>query len=273
MDKVIITVAPTGAWGQKTDCPFIPLTPSEISQEISECADVGASIAHIHARDEFGKESISPIIFTDIVEKTTKLNDKIILNLTTAGPPPNENRMLHIHMLKPEMASYDCGSLNWNHKSVFINDPPFLEALGMAMQSSGTKPEIEIFDVGMMHNALYYLQKGILKPPLHFQFVLGVPGGMPATVKNLIFLTEMLPENATWSALGIGKNALPIMYAALALGAHGIRVGFEDNFYLSKGLMAHSNRELVEQAVHIVKQFNKIPATPDDAREILSLLP
>ncbi|MEL7649125.1 MAG: 3-keto-5-aminohexanoate cleavage protein [Sedimentibacter sp.] len=271
MDKVIITVATTGAWGTKENTPYIPLTPEEIADEVYACAKAGASIAHIHARDKDGKESVSPIIFAEIVERIKQKNCNVILNLSTAAPPPDDARLVPISILKPEMASYDCGSINWMHHHVFLNEPAFLEKLGICMQENNIKPEIEIFDAGMMYESIYYLKKGILKSPPHYQFVLGAPGGMDATVKNLLFLYEMLPPNSTWSAFGIGKNHLPIMYAALALGATGIRVGMEDNIYYSKGLLAKSNAEFVNRAVRIIHELGKEVAAPDEAREILGI--
>lgn len=178
--------------------------------------------------------------------------------------------MKHIIALKPELASYDCGSMNWAHSTVFENSPRFLEKLGTAMQDHNIKPEIEIFDAGMIYNALYYLKKGILKAPLHFQFVLGVPGGMDATVENLVFLKSLIPKESTWGALGVGRGHLPLMYTTLALGGH-LRVGMEDNIYYSKGVLAESNMEFIERTKRIVKEFNKEIATPDEAKMILSL--
>lgn len=271
MEKVILTVATTGSWGSKSDSPYIPLSPEEIAEEVVNCSAAGASLAHIHARDKEGNEAISTEIFSDIVERIREKDKDIILNLTTAGPPPHEKRMLHIKDIKPDMASFDCGSMNWLNKFVFENSPSFLESLGACMQNNNVKPEVEIFDTGMMYNALHYIKKGILKTPVHFQFVLGAPGGMKATVKNLLFLYEMLPENSTWSAFGIGKDHLPIMYAAMSLGATGIRVGMEDNLYYNKGVLAKSNVEFVERAVRVIKEFGKEPATPAKAREILNL--
>lgn len=138
------------------------------------------------------------------------------------------------------------------------------------MIENNVKPEVEIFDAGMLYNALYYVKKGVLQEPVHYQFVLGAPGGIAATVENLVYLKGLLPEKCTWSAFGIGKGHLPILYTTLALGGH-IRVGMEDNIYYSKGRLAKSNAEFVERAVRIIKEMNKEPATPDEAREILGL--
>jgi uncharacterized protein (DUF849 family) len=271
-NKVILTVAPTGAWPSKDDTPHIPLQPKEIAEEIYACWQAGASIAHIHVRDDDDKSSMDFDKFTETVELVRKTDCNIVLNLTTSGQLglKDEDRMKHIIALKPELASYDCGSMNWAHSTVFENSPRFLEKLGMVMQENNIKPEIEIFDAGMVYNALYYLKKGILKAPLHFQFVLGAPGGMTATVENLMFLKTLIPADSTWGALGIGRGHLPIMYTTLALGGH-VRVGMEDNIYYSKGVLAKSNVDFIERTKRIAAEIDKEIATPDEAREILGL--
>lgn len=271
-NKVILTVATTGAWPSKQDTPYVPLQPKEIADEIYACWKAGASVAHIHVRDDNDKSSMDLNKFVETVKYIKETDCDIVINLTTSGQLglPDEARMQHVINLKPELASYDCGSMNWLHSTVFENSPKFLEKLGLVMQENNVKPEIEIFDAGMVSNALYYLKKGILKAPLHFQFVLGAAGGMDATVENLVFLKSLIPADCTWGALGIGKGHLPIMYAALALGGH-VRVGMEDNIMYSKGVLAKSNVEFVERTKRIVKEMNKDIATPDEAREILGL--
>jgi len=270
-DKVILTVATTGAWPTKKDTPYIPLQPEEIADEVFACYKAGASIAHIHVRDDQDQASMSFEKF----EKTVKLIRErcdIVLNLTTSGGLglSDEERMKPFMELKPEMASFDCGSMNWAHSTVFLNTPSFLEKLGKTMRESEVKPEIEIFDAGMVYNALYYLKKGILDSPPHFQFVLGAPGGMAATVENLVYLKNLIPKEATWSAFGIGKMHLPILYATLALGGH-VRVGMEDNIYYSKGVLAKSNVEFVERTKRTVAELGKEIASPDEARKMLGL--
>ncbi|PKM85532.1 MAG: 3-keto-5-aminohexanoate cleavage protein [Firmicutes bacterium HGW-Firmicutes-11] len=271
-NKVILTVAPTGAWPSKKDTPYVPLQPKEIADEVYACWKAGASVAHLHVRDDEDKSSMNYDKFVETVGYIRDTDCDIVLNLTTSGQLglEDEARMRHIIDLKPEMASYDCGSMNWLHTSVFENSPRFLEKLGTVMQENNVKPEIEIFDAGMIYNALYYLKKGILKAPLHFQFVLGAAGGMDATVENLVFLKSLIPADSTWGALGIGKGHLPIMFTALALGGH-VRVGMEDNILYSKGVLAKSNVEFVERTKRIVAEFNKEIATPDEARAIMSL--
>lgn len=270
-NKVILTVATTGAWPQKKDTPYIPLQPEEIADEICACAKAGASIAHIHVRDDENQASMSFEKFEQTV-KLVRSRCDIVINLTTSGGLGllDEIRMKPFVELKPEMASFDCGSMNWMHSTVFENNPKFLEKLGLTMQENNVKPEIEVFDAGMVYNALYYLKKGILKAPLHFQFVLGVPGGMTATVENLMYLKSLIPQDATWGALGIGKQHLPIMYAALALGGH-VRVGMEDNIYYRSGELARSNVEFIERTKRIATELDKQIATPAEARAILGL--
>jgi 3-keto-5-aminohexanoate cleavage enzyme len=271
-NKVMLTVATTGAWPSKKDTPHIPLQPKEIADEVYACWKAGASVAHIHVRDDEDKSSMDFNKFKETVELIRATDCSIVINLTTSGQLglADEDRMKHIIALKPELASYDCGSMNWAHSTVFENSPRFLEKLGTVMQENNIKPEIEIFDAGMVYNALYYLKKGFLKAPLHFQFVLGVPGGMDATVENLLFLKNLIPAGSTWGALGVGRGHLPIMYATLATGGH-VRVGMEDNIFYSKGVLAESNMAFVERTKRIAAEINKKIATPDEARKILGL--
>lgn len=272
-NKVILTVATTGAWPKKENTPYVPVTPAEIAEEVYACWKAGASMAHIHVRDDEANASMDYHKFEETVNLIRARKDcDIVLNLTTSGGIglADDVRMKPFIELVPELASYDCGSMNWQNNCVFENSPAFLEKLGNTMQEAGVKPEIEIFDVGMIYNALYYLKKGVLKAPLHFQFVLGAAGGMPATVENLVYLKNLIPAGSTWSALGIGKGHLPIMYAALALGGN-IRVGMEDNILYGKGQLATSNVEFVERAKRVIKDFGKEVATPGETRQILGV--
>lgn len=214
--------------------------------------------------------------FKETVERVRAKKDcDIILNLTTSGGVnlKEEDRLRPFFELKPEMASYDCGTMNWQNTTIFENNPLFLEKLGGMMQEVGVKPEVEVFDPGMIYNAAYYLKKGVLKAPLHFQFCMGVPGGIGASTKNLVFMRDTMEELApgsTWSAFGVGKNAMEILYAAVAMGGN-IRVGMEDNVMYSKGVLAESNALFVARAKRIVEEFTGEVATPAEAREILGL--
>ena len=242
-NKTIITVATTGAWPTKANNPNVPMTPEEISEDVYACWKAGAAIAHLHMRDDEGKGTMDKEKFRKTVEllRSNHPDCDIVLNMTTSGALTANDweRMVHVSELRPEMASYDCGSMNWLHTSVFLNSPSFLEELGKNMQEWGVKPEIEAFDPGMIANAAYYLKKGVLKAPLHFQFCMG-------------------------------HCALEMLYGAVALGGH-IRVGMEDNVMYSKGVLAESNVQFVERAARVIREYGKQPATPDEAREILSI--
>jgi 3-keto-5-aminohexanoate cleavage enzyme len=280
-DKVILTVACTGAWPTKDITPYIPLTPQDEADEIVRCCDAGASISHIHVRDDEGKASMDFDKFQETVELVRSRCD-IVINLTTSGGdlsdpnalPADELRMRPLKELRPEISSFDAGTMNWAHSTIFENSPKFLEKLAIATTECDVKPEIEIFDAGMIYNTLHYLKKGLLQERPHFQFVLGAPGGMTAEVKNLLFLLDIcqqhLGDNFTWGALGIGRGHLPIMYASLALGGH-LRVGMEDNIYYRRGQLAKSNAEFVERTKRMVAEIDKSIATPDEARQILNL--
>lgn len=274
--KRIITVATTGAWPKKENNPNVPLTPVEIAQEVYQCWQAGAAIAHIHCRDKQGNAAMVFEQFEETVRLIRAHKDcDIILNLTTSGGVnlKEEDRIRPFYELKPEMASYDCGTMNWQHTTIFENNPAFLEKLGQLMQEKNVKPEIEVFDPGMIYNAGYYLKKGVLKAPAHFQFCMGVPGGIAASTKNLVIMKDILDEvapNSTWSAFGVGKGAMEILYAAIAMGGH-IRVGMEDNVLYRKGELAQSNMQFVARAKRLIEEYNCEAATPDEARQILGL--
>jgi uncharacterized protein (DUF849 family) len=275
-NKRIITVATTGAWPSKENNPNVPLTPAEIAEDVYSCWKAGAAVCHIHVRDSAGKAAMDFDNFKKTVELIRAHKDcDIVINLTTSGGVnlQEDDRIKPFAELKPEMASYDCGTMNWQHVTIFENNPKFLEKLGLLMQEKNVKPEIEAFDPGMIYNAEYYVKKGVLKAPLHFQFCMGVAGGIKGTTKNLVFMKGVMDETApgsTWSAFGVGACAMEIMYAAIALGGH-IRVGMEDNVMYKKGVLAENNTVFVARAKRIIEEFGCEVATPAEAREILNL--
>ena len=277
--KTIITAAVTGAWPKKENNPNVPMTPQEIADDVYACWKAGAAIAHLHMRDENGDGTMDTAKFEETVNLIhTKYPDcDIVLNLTTSGDihADDEIRVAHVKKLKPEMASYDCGSMNWLHSGLFINSPKFLTDCGLLFQELGVKPEIEAFDPGMIGNAAYYIKKGVLKTPVHFQFCMGCANGIAGSMKNLIFMKETADElvgkgNYTWSCFGVGHSAMEMLYGAVALGGN-IRVGMEDNVMYAKGQLAESNVQFIERAVRVIKEYGKEVATPDEARQILGL--
>ena len=271
-DKLIITAAITGSRIMRDVAPYIPITPEEIVQSSIECWEAGASIVHIHVRDpitELGTQNLE--LFRQVVTPLREKTD-LVLCLTTSGIAgrnlPVEDRLVPLELV-PELASFDAGSINLGG-GVFSNPPDFLDAAAVMMKEKGVKPEIEIFDTGMMITALRMRDDGKLKDPLHFQFVLGTPWGAPATLKSFLHLYEHLPEKATWSIIGIGKSHLPMCMLGLIMGGH-IRVGMEDNIYYERGVLARRNSEFVERIVRIAREYGREIASPDEARKILGL--
>ena len=270
--KVIVTVALTGAVTTKADNEHLPTQPEEIAASALACYQAGASAVHIHVRDDDDSASMRFDKFEEVVHLIRDFGCPIILNLTSSGGQGFnwDERIRPFQELKPELASFDAGTMNWLNKVVFMNEPEFLEHCGREMIRAGVKPESEVFDIGMLNTAKYYLSKGILQEPAHFQLCLGAPGGMEASTENLVYLVNHLPEKCTWSAFGIGKGANEIMLATLALGGN-IRVGLEDNVYINFGQKAESNEQFVERVKRIAKELGREIATPDEARMILGL--
>lgn len=277
-NKVIITAALTGAVTPRGY--QIPETPEQIAEDAYACWKAGAAVVHLHMRDDNGYGTMDAAKFRKTIELIRAHKDcDVIINCTSSGAanPTDEERMEHFKTIDGiEMGSFDAGTFNWMPNVVFMNSPQFLENLGQLYTERGIKPEIEIFDSGMIGITNHFVKKGKLSSPCHFQFVLGVPGGMPATVENLLYLKNHIPEGSTWSAFGVGAGHLPIMYATLALGGN-IRVGLEDNVVYGydsddNKIMA-TNQMLVERAVKAVEVYGKQPATSAEAREILGIKP
>ena len=273
--KVMITVALCGNATNKQMNPSVPIQPDEMAEDIVRCAKAGASIVHIHARDREGKPTMDPAIYKEICDKAreacAKAGTDVLINLTTSGSRfTHEERMEHLKVCKPEICTFDPCTMNWGNSFVFLNEPAFLEKLGKTAQELSIKPELEIFDCGHLHNLNYFVEKGILKAPLHIQLVLGVVGAMPGTVESLGCMLPLMPKGCTWSITGIGKAHVPMMLAGLAAGCDGLRVGLEDNLYMERGVLA-TNEQLVARAVELVKLSGRQVATAAEAREILGI--
>jgi len=269
MDKLIITAALTGAEVTSKNNPNLPVTPGEIAEAAYHCYEAGASMVHLHVRNEDETPTQAAEIFKETVDLIkTKCN--IIIQVSTGGAVgmTAEERLQPVY-LKPEMASLSTGSVNFGD-DVFLNPPAYLEKFAQVMREQGVKPEIEVFDVGMINNALQLVKKGLLSEPLHYDFVLDVPGGIPGTVKNLLHLIESIPPGSTWTVAGMGRTELPLGTVAIIMGGH-VRVGFEDNIYYEKGVLADSNAQLVERMVRVAKIHSRPVASPDEARKILGL--
>ncbi|MFU8855588.1 MAG: 3-keto-5-aminohexanoate cleavage protein [Deferrisomatales bacterium] len=273
MTPVILTAAITGSRTPREKCPHIPILPEEIADSAAEAARAGASVVHIHVRDpETALGTQDAELYRRVLGRLSASGTDPVVCLTTSGIPGRnlayEARFIPLEF-RPELASFDAGSMNLGD-GVFLNPPDFLEDLARRMREAGTKPELEIFDSGMVGNCLRLRDRGLLDPPLHFQFVLGAPGGAAATPKELLHLVEAIPAGSTWSSIGIGTGHLPILLTTLALGGH-VRVGLEDNLYYRKGELARSNAQLVERAVRLAAEAGRTIATPDQARELLGI--
>jgi 3-keto-5-aminohexanoate cleavage enzyme len=271
MEKLIITVALTGNVPTKKMNPNVPVTPDEIASDVKRCFDAGASVFHVHARDSNQKPTLDIVVYKANVRMIKASTPEVIVQLSTGARAGKEweDRARPIRLL-PEMGSFTTGSNNLPG-IVYENSPQFIEYLARVYQETGVKPEIEVFETGMINNALFLQKKGLIESPLHFDFVLGAPGSMPALVKNLQFLSESIPAGSTWCVAGIGKSEILLSAAAITMGGH-VRVGIEDNLSLPDGTPA-SNPMLVEKIVRIAREIGRDIATPDEARSILSLNP
>jgi 3-keto-5-aminohexanoate cleavage enzyme len=266
MQPLIITVAPIGAELAPGDTPHLPITPPQLGETAARCEAAGASIVHIHCRNDDGSNTHDPERFAAAQAAVRERSD-LIVQFSTGGAigMTPEERAAPL-ALRPEMATLTCGTVNFGD-GVFENSFPIMRGILERMNAFGVKPELEIFDAGHLSNAKRLAAEGLLTFPQHVDFVLGVPGGLDATVEHLCDLVRDLPAGCTWSVAGIGRAQLPLGMAAIAMGGH-VRVGLEDNIYYSRGRLA-ANEELVERMKRIAHEAGRDVATPAQARAIL----
>ncbi len=269
---LIITAALVGAELTRENTPYLPLTPDEIAAESHAVYEAGAAMVHLHARDVNGFPTQNVEDYRRIIEAVRACAPEIIIQVSTGGAVgmTAEERLQPL-ALQPEMASLTTGTVNFGEE-VFYNDMPMVREFAKSMQSGGIRPELEIFDSGMIPSAIRLLKEGLLNEPLHFNFVLGVPGGAAGTVKNLLHMVESIPQGSTWTVSGIGAAQLPLTTTAILLGGN-VRVGLEDNIYYTRGVLSEGNAPLVVRAARLAKELGRPPATPDEARRILHLKP
>ena len=271
MEKLIITVAPTGNVPTRENNPYAPLTVNEIVDDIKKCKALGVAVAHIHVRDENLNPTSDRKLYVQILDQLDADNVDIIKQVST-GARGGENtiawrgQMLDIPNV--DMASLSTGSSNFPN-SINANTPELIEALAKKMLDNNIKPEIEVFDTAMLFQALHYVKKGILKGPLHFNMVMNVKGSIPGTAKNLMFLVDNLPKDATWNVSGIGTSQVEMITMAIAMGGH-VRTGLEDVIKYDKDTLA-TNEMLVQRVINISKAVGREIATVDEARKMLSL--
>ena len=282
-DKVVVTCALTGVLATRKQCPWVPYTPVEIADEARRAYEAGAAVVHIHARTDEGGPTYEPAVYARIAEEIRK-RCPVILNFSTGGAGPMEGRVAHIAQVKPPIGALNMGSMNYAKYSErrkefvfdFVFENPFRDIAFLleVMNGAGVKPELECFDVGHTNSVWPLIDKGLLRQPLQFSFIMGVLGGIRATAENLALQAREAPPGSAWEVIGISHEQWLMLGAALSLGGN-VRVGLEDNFYLdAKGTqMAASNGELVAKAVRMARDMGREPATVDEARRMLSLSP
>ena len=290
--EVIVTCAVTGA-GETTDkSPHVPITPEEIANSAIEAAKAGASVAHVHVRDpETGKGSRDKKLFKEAVDRIRDNKTDIVINLTAGmggdWVPDSKNmampgdgtdmigpdeRLEHVELCKPEICSLDCGTLNFgvNDHSIYISTLPILRKMAELTQSWGVKPELEVFDLGHIRLAKQLISEKLVNEPPMFQICLGIPWGADQSVDTMKVMKDHLPQNAFWSGFGISRMQIPMATAAVAMGGN-VRVGLEDNLYLSKGVLA-TNAQLVEKIVKIITLMGGRVLSPEETRTKLELI-
>lgn len=271
MEKLIITAAICGAEVTKEQNPAVPYTVEEIVREAKSAYDAGAAIVHVHVREDDGTPTQDRERFRVCMEAIKEACPDVILIPSTGGAVGmSAEERLQPTELFPEMATLDCGTCNFGDE-VFENTMPMMRDFGKRMIENSIKPEYECFEMGHLDTIVRMAEKGqVPGGSMQFNFVLGVPGCTPATTENLVWLVRNIPASSTWTATGIGRHQFTLAASAIAMGGN-VRVGFEDNLYISKGVLAKSNGELVAKVVRIANELGREIATPADARRILGL--
>lgn len=274
MEKLIITAAVTGSGPTRKNNPNVPYTPEEIANEVIRSCEAGASIAHVHVRDpKTGAPAFELDYFREVRDRV-RARCGILLNFTTsAANLTGENvieRRLGTTALGTELCTLDVGTMNYQ-KRVFLNPPEWGPIGARVARERGVKPELECFDAGHVRIALSLIEQGLVDPPYLFQICLGVEGGMDAGMRQFLFMKDLIPVKDTLvTTLGIGRHQFPMVTLSILSDGHA-RVGFEDNVYLSRGVLARSNAELVEKAVRLAREFGREIATPDETRQLLGI--
>jgi len=271
MEKLIITAAICGAEVTKDHNPAVPYIVEEIGREALSAYQAGASIIHLHVRHDDGTPTQDKARFAACIAEIKRLCPDVIIQPSTGGAVgmSNDERLQPLE-LSPEMATLDCGTVNFGGDEIFVNTENMIKEFGERMINLGVKPEVEVFDKGMIDTAIRLNKQGYIKSPMHFNFVMGVTGGIAATTRDFAYLTGSIPADATFTVAGIGRHEFPMAVLAIVSGGH-VRVGFEDNVYLAKGVLAKSNGELVEKVVRLAAELGREVASPAEARKILGL--
>jgi 3-keto-5-aminohexanoate cleavage enzyme len=273
MRKVIVTVSLTGGVQSKKESPYLPEQPDEIAADAYACFNEGASVAHIHARDKEGKPSGDPAIFKEIHGSIRSKCNMILQDSTGGGPGLTFEQRLACLEAEPEMASLNMGTMLRPNGTAWINPRTELERFAAEMAKRNIKPEMEIYHHGMLREMKNFIDKGLIQKPYYVNFVMNMSyqGAAEGTWENLVSLIQLLPQDTIYNCCAVGgKVQIPITTLAVLLGGQ-CRVGMEDNIYISKGVLAKNNAEMVAKSVRIIKELGFEIATPEEAREIIGL--
>jgi 3-keto-5-aminohexanoate cleavage enzyme len=265
--EVILTAAIVGAEITREQTPYLPITPQEIADEAARCREAGVAVIHLHVRNDDGTSTQSKERFGEAIERIRQKTDCIIQVTTGGAVGMSIEERVGPLACNPEMATLNCGSLNFGD-DVFINTRPQIKEIAQRLNASGAIAELECYEVGHVEEAIALAEKGIVKRPLHFQFVLGVPGGLGASERNVRFMASLIPDDASWAVAAVGRHQQPMTELAMRLGGHA-RVGLEDNIYLSKGVLSEGSAPLVARAAAYARSIGRTPVDPARARAIL----
>lgn len=271
MEKLIITCAISGAEVTKEHNPYVPYTPKEMAEEAYKAYKAGASIIHVHVRTDEGIPTQDEKRFEETIKEIRKKCPDVIIQPSTGGAVGmSRDERLQPTNLAIEMATLDCGTLNFGGDDIFVNTENDIKYFAKVMSKRNIYPELECFEKGHIDQVLRLRKKGFIHDPLHFSFVLGVNGGMTGEERDFHFLRESIPKDATYSVVGIGRFEFSLAELSIKHGGH-VRVGLEDNIYIEKGVLAEGNEALVKKVVDIAKKYNRDIASPSEARKILKL--
>ncbi|HBE88142.1 MAG TPA: 3-keto-5-aminohexanoate cleavage protein [Elusimicrobia bacterium] len=268
-NKMVITCALTGAETTKQQQPALPVTPEELAAAAAEACEAGAAIIHLHARNDDGSPTADIKVFKKAIDLIRAKSD-VVIEITTGGAVgmTPEERIAPV-ALKPDMASLDCGTVNFGDEYI-VNTLPIMRQFAGEMNKYGVRPTLECFDVSHVQSSHILIKEGLIKPPYHYGFVMQVPAALSFSVKTLSYMMDQMPPESYFTVMGIGRMHIPGIYGAIAAGGF-IRVGFEDNIYYSKGRLAKSNAEFVERAVRVSREAGLEIASPSDVRKLFDL--